>query len=128
MTHTAPRYLVVSIACALLYNAIMIVGDFVGLHYVASTLVSFVVVVFFGYGLHAAFTFGRGFSVRSLLRYALGMAVNLPGSLILMFLFCGLAGIPVAAAAPATTIILFLWNFAVSHWAIVANPARRRAV
>jgi putative flippase GtrA len=128
MTRTMPRYLLVSIACALLYNGIMIVGDFVGVHYVASTLVSFVVVVLFGYVLHATFTFGRAFSVGSLWRFALGMAFNLPGSLVLMFLLRGLAGIPVAAAAPATTIILFLWNFAVSHWAIVANPATRRAV
>ena len=128
MKLTAPRYLLVAITCAVLYNVIMIVGDFVGMHYVASTLVSFVVVVFVGYGLHATFTFGREFSVSALWRYALGMAVNLPGSLILMFVFSGLAGIPVAVAAPATTIILFLWNFAVSHWAIVANPATRRAV
>jgi putative flippase GtrA len=66
--------------------------------------------------------------VSSLWRYALAMAVNLPGSIALMFVFCDLAGLPVAAAAPATTVILFLWNFAMSHWAIVANPATRRAV
>jgi putative flippase GtrA len=107
---------------------ILIAGDLLGLHYVVSTLFSYLVVVLCGYGLHARFTFGRELSVRSLFRYALGMAGNLPGSIALMFVFCSLAGFPVAIGAPATTVILFLWNFAMAHWAIVANPATRRAV
>jgi putative flippase GtrA len=123
-----PRYLVVGATCAGLHNVIMITGDFLGLHYVASTLVSFVIVSLCGYRLHSTFTFDRALSMSSLWRYALAMAVNLPGSIALMFVFCDLAGLPVAAAAPATTVILFLWNFAMSHWAIVANPATRRAV
>jgi len=128
MIRAAPRYLVVGATCAVLHNVIMIAGDVLGLHYVASTLVSFVIVVLCGYGLHSTFTFGRELSLSSLRRYALGMAANLPGSIVLMFVFCSLAGIPVTIAAPATTVILFLWNFAMSHWAIVANPATRRAV
>ncbi len=128
MIRAAPRYLVVGATCAALHNAIMIAGDLFGLHYVASTLVSFVIVVLCGYGLHSTFTFGRALSVNALWRYALGMAANLPGSIVLMFLLCSLAGLPVAIAAPATTVILFVWNFAMSHWAIVANPATRRAV
>jgi putative flippase GtrA len=128
MIRAVPRYLAVGATCAILHNVIMIAGDFVGLHYVASTLVSFVIVVLCGYGLHSTFTFGRDLSLSSLWRYALGMAANLPGSLVLMFVLCSLAGIPVVVAAPATTVILFLWNFAVSHWAIVANPAARRAI
>ncbi len=128
MMRAAPRYLVVGAACAVLHNVIMITGDLLGLHYVASTLVSFVIVVLCGYGLHSTFTFGRELSVSSLWRYALGMAANLPGSIVLMFVFCDLAGIAVAVAAPATTVVLFVWNFVMSHWAIVASPATRRAI
>ncbi len=123
MIRAVPRYLAVGATCAILHNVIMIAGDFVGLHYVASTLVSFVIVVLCGYGLHSTFTFGRDLSLSSLWRYALGMAANLPGSLVLMFVLCSLAGIPVVVAAPATTVILFLWNFAVSRpGAIVREP------
>lgn len=128
MTGMAPRYLLVGATCAALYNVILIAGDFLGLHYAVCTLISYLVVVLWGYGLHARFTFGRELSVSSLFRYALGMAGNLPGSLALMCVFCSLAGFPVAIGAPATTVILFLWNFAVAHWAIVANPAARRAI
>jgi putative flippase GtrA len=128
MTESAPRYLLVGITCAILHNVILITGDFVGLHYAASCVISFVVVVLWGYGLHSTFTFGRELSAGSLLRYALGMATNLPVSIALMFLLCDVAGLVVVVAAPVATAILFLWNFATSHWAIVGNPARRRAV
>jgi putative flippase GtrA len=118
----------VAIACAISYNVILITGDFFGLHYVVSTLISYAVGVFLGYGLHSVFTFGRELSAQSLFRYALGIAANLPGSIVLLFVFCDVAGISVVVAAPATTAILFLWNFAMSHWAIARNPLRRRTV
>jgi putative flippase GtrA len=127
MRHTAPRYLLVGITCALLYNGTMIVGDFFGLHYVASTLIAYVIVVLWGYGLHSAFTFGCQPSARALIRYALGMAANLPASVALMFVFADIAGIAVAVAAPLTTAILFLWNFVTSRWAIVGSFASRKA-
>ncbi|HUI96628.1 MAG TPA: GtrA family protein [Xanthobacteraceae bacterium] len=126
MIEAVPRYVAVGITCAILHNAIMIAGDLLGLHYVASTMVSFVIVCLWGYWLHARFTFGRDLSATSLFRYALGLAANVPGSLVLMFLFCDLAGLPVAVAAPATTVVFFLWNFAMSHWAIVQSAAARR--
>jgi len=128
MMGAMPRYLLVAIACAISYNAILITGDFFGLHYAVSTLISYAVGVFLGYGLHSVFTFGRELSTQSLFRYALGIAANLPGSIVLLFLFCDVAGVSVVVAAPATTVILFLWNFAMSHWAIVRNPVRQRAV
>ena len=128
MRDTALRYLLIGITCAFLYNVILIAGDFVGLHYTVSTVVSFAVVVLWGYVLHSIFTFGRDLSVPALLRYALGMAANLPISLALMFLFCDVGHIAVAVAAPTTTAILLLWNLAASYWAIVVNPAQRKVV
>ncbi len=128
MIETVPRYLAVGITCAILHNATMIGGDLLGLHYVLSTMISYVITCLWGYWLHATFTFGHGLSATSLFRYALGLAANVPGSLVLMFLFCDVAGLPVAVAAPATTIIFFLWNFAMSHWAIVQSAGARRTV
>jgi putative flippase GtrA len=128
MMEAAPRYLVVGITCAILHNMILIAGDFFGLHYIASSIISYAVCVLLGYGLHSVFTFGREMSAQSLFHYALGLATNLPGSLVLLFLFCDVAGIVVAIAAPATTAILFLLNFAMSHWVFARNPVRRRAV
>ena len=127
MTRLAPRYLLVGITCAVVNNAVMIGGDVLGQHYVACSLASYVVVVLWGYGLHATFTFGQPLSWRSLIRYAAGMVTNLPGSIALMFVFCDIAGLPVVAAAPATSAFLLLWNFATSSWAIAGTPALRKA-
>ena len=47
------RFFMVGLTCALLHNAIMIAGDWLGLHYVASSFISFAIVVVVGYRLHS---------------------------------------------------------------------------
>ena len=120
-------YLAVATSCALLHNAVMIGCDWLGVHYLPASGVSFVIVVLWSYALHARFTFGRPMSARSFLRYALGMATNFPGSIALMFIFCDLAGLSVAIAAPLSTVVLFAWNFTTSRWAIAGRPAPQGA-
>jgi putative flippase GtrA len=127
MTDPRPRYLVVAASCALLHNAVMIGCDWLGIHYVPATGVSYVIVVLWGYVLHARFTFRQPMSARSLLRYALGMAANYPALIALMFVFCSLAGLAVAIAVPISTVILFAWNFVASRWAIAGRHAPQRA-
>src|SRR5918999_767678 len=113
------RFFTVGLACALLHNAIMIGGDFLGLHYVASSFVSFGVVVAVGYWLHSGWTFpGASRGRMPFARYALTMAANLPLSLAGMFALVDLAGVSVAAAAPAVTVGLAAFNFAAGRWAL----------
>lgn len=116
---TPPRYAIVGLACAILHNAIMIGLDRWHVHYAASALVSFVVVVLAGYALHVSFTFRERPSFASLWRYIAGMAANYPLNVALLFLMCDIAGLPMAIAAPAATVLLFGWNFLLSRWAIV---------
>ena len=87
------RYLAVATSCALLHNAVMIGCDWIGVHYLLSSGVSFTTVVLWSYPLHARFTFGQRLSAKSFLHYALGMATNYPASIVLMFLFYDLAGL-----------------------------------
>jgi putative flippase GtrA len=115
------RYLAVGASCAILYIATMIAGDLLGLHYVASTAIAFVVVVLWGYALHARFTFQGPMSARSLTRYTAAMAGNFPLSVALMFVLCDLMGLAVPVAAPVTTAALFVWNFAASRWAMTGR-------
>jgi putative flippase GtrA len=115
------RYLAVGASCAILYIAAMIVGDLWGLHYVASSAVSFVLVVLWGYALHARFTFRAPVSGKALMRYTAAMAGNFPLSVALMFALCDLMGVAVAVAAPVTTAALFAWNFAATRWAIASK-------
>ena len=106
------RFFSVGLACALLHNAIMIGGDWAGLHYVASSFVSFALVVLVGYWLHSAWTFpGAQRGGMSFARYTLTMALNLPLLLAGMFVFVDLAGLGVPIAAPAVTVLVAAFNF-----------------
>src|SRR5512138_3056818 len=122
------RFYSVGLLCALLHNAIMIGGDWLGLHYAVSNVVSFCAVVVVGYRLHSGWTFpGAVRGQASFARYALSMAANLPLSLAGMFLLVDLAGLPVALAAPAVTVLLAAFNYFAGRWALrAANGASRR--
>lgn len=118
------RFFTVGLACAVLHNAIMIAGDWGGLHYVASSFVSFAVVVLFGYWLHSGWTFpGAERGRMSFARYALTMALNLPLSIAGMFIFVDLAGFGVPVAAPTVTVLLAAFNFVGGRWALRARRA-----
>ena len=119
------RYVAVAVSSALLHNAVMIAYDAIGIITAGHHRVLRRGPV--GYGLHSWFTFRQAPSVRSLLTYAAGMAMNVPGSIALMFVFCDLAGLSVPVAAPATTLVLFVWNFAVSRWAILGRLSLQKA-
>ena len=121
------RFFSVGLLCALLHNAIMIGGDWLGLHYVASSFVSFAVVVLVGYWLHSSWTFpGAQRGGISFARYTLTMALNLPLSLAGMFVLVDLAGLGVPLAAPAVTVMLAAFNFVGGRWALRAGGAQSR--
>jgi len=121
------RFFSVGLACALLHNAIMIGGDWAGLHYVASSFVSFALVVLVGYWLHSAWTFpGAQRGGMSFARYTLTMALNLPLLLAGMFVFVDLAGLGVPIAAPAVTVLVAAFNFVGSRWALRAGRAQSK--
>jgi putative flippase GtrA len=119
------RFFSVGLACALLHNAIMIGGDWLGLHYVASSFISFAIVVLFGYWLHSSWTFpGAQRGAMSFARYTLTMALNLPLSLAGMFVLVDLLGLGVPLAAPAVTVLLAAFNFIGGRWALRARRAQ----
>lgn len=113
------RYTMVGAICALVYNAVMILGDLAGGHYVPMTVLSFGTVTPLGYLLHSRFTFRERLSLRGFLRFASGVAAGFPLSLLSMAILCAGLGLPVVIAAPIATITLLLWNYASAHWAIL---------
>jgi putative flippase GtrA len=121
------RFFTVGLACALLHNAIMIGGDWAGLHYVASSFISFAIVVLVGYWLHSAWTFpGAERGGVTFARYALTMALNLPLSLAGMFVLVDLVGLGVPIAAPTVTVLLAAFNFIAGRWALRVRQSRRQ--
>ncbi|HJQ16810.1 MAG TPA: GtrA family protein [Allosphingosinicella sp.] len=115
------RYVIVGGVCAIVHNSIMILGDIVGIHYLLMNFVSFSVVTPAGYLLHSGFTFGTQHSWPGFMRFASGVAVGFPISLLTMALLCTGFEVPVVIAAPVATIVLFLWNYASAHWAILGR-------
>ena len=115
------RYLLVGILCAGVHNAIVIGGAALGVHYAVSVTVSYCVVVVLGYLLHVHFTFDREPSLGSFGRYAVGMLANWPFTVALLFVFCDLLHLPMFIASPVVTVIMIVWNYAVSRWAITSR-------
>jgi putative flippase GtrA len=121
------RFLTVGLACALLHNAIMLGGYWLGLHYAVSSVISFVVVVAFGYWLHSTWSFPDAERGRMpFARYALIASANLPLSIAGMFAFVDLGGVSVPLAAPLVTVLLVMFNFLGGRWALkVGRPLWR---
>lgn len=116
------RFALVGLMCAVAHNAIVLAADRWHVHYVLSCLLSYVVVVVLGFLLHTRFTFAQVPTSAAFARYALSMAANYPFTLGLLFLMCDIAGWPVAIATPAATVLMMVWNFLASRWAIVQLP------
>jgi len=122
-----PKYVVVGAFCALVYNAVMLLGDHLHAHYVASTLAAFGLLVVLGYVLHCKYTFSEAMSLRGLTRYTGAMALSLPMSTGGMFVLRDVMHAPMAVAAPALTATLFGWNFLSARWAVISRRLKARA-
>ena len=116
-----PRYVLVGGLCAGLYNLIMIAGDALGVNFVASTGFAFVVNVLVGYTLHCRFTFSEPMTWRGFARYTAAMLLNLPLSVVGIWLLNGVVRLPMWVASPLVTVLLFCWNYVATHWAVVTR-------
>lgn len=115
----AGRYLGVSAACAVLYNAVMIGGDRLGAPYPASLAVSFVLVACAGYALHVGVTWRALASWGGFGRYAAAAAAGLPVSFALLFVLHDVLRLDMLFAAPVTTALTFAVNLFAVRWAIL---------
>jgi putative flippase GtrA len=121
-----PRYVLVGLLCAGLYNVIMIAGDALGVNYLVSTCVAFVVNVLVGYTLHCRFTFSERMTWPGLARYTAAMLLNLPLSAVGIWLLHGVVRLPMLVASPLVTAFLFGWNYVATHWAVVTRALTRK--
>lgn len=115
------RYTIVGAICAVANNVVLILGDFAGQHYVLMTFVAFALVTPLGYLLHCSFTFKESVSVVGLLRFTSGVATGFPIYFLFMAVMCSGLGAPVVLAAPITTVMLYIWNYASARWAILGH-------
>lgn len=123
-TRRSPRYLVVAIVCAVLHNAIMIGLDRLGAHYVLCQAASAAVLLPVGYLLQARLTFGVERSWRDFGRYSAALTTNFPVAIAVLWLLLDVLALDMIVAAPASMVVLFVWNYLTSGWAF---SRRRRA-
>lgn len=116
---TAGRYALVSAVCLLTHNLVLILGSWAGLVMPVAVALSFCTVLLLGFTLHARFTFAVHGDVRAFLRYAAAMAGNVPLTLLLLWGMVDLGGWAMAIAAPVSTLVLVIFNFATSRWAML---------
>lgn len=121
-----PRYALVGLFCAVLSNVIMIAVDHIGGSSLVAVTVSVVVLIPTGFMLQAVVTFEKPLNWRSFGRYAALMVWNWPLFSLCVWIMHDVLFVPMLWAAPMTTILSFIWNYAVSAWAIAWPHAHSR--
>lgn len=116
--HQPSRYLVVGGLCALLNNVILIGGDFAGLHYAVSILLTFVLVLPAAYMAHALWTFRSPMSWQAFGRFIGGSVSSLIVASFAVWLFRGALQLPMLVAAPLATVAMTIYNYVMAKWAI----------
>ncbi|MEJ7933707.1 GtrA family protein [Sphingobium sp. AN558] len=114
----SPRYVLVSLFCMGLSNAILIAADRLGFSSAAVVILSAVVLIPVGFLFQARVTFAIRPNLEAFSRYAAALALNVPLSWLVLFLTHDLAGLDMVLAAPLATVLLFLWTYFVSSWAL----------
>jgi putative flippase GtrA len=113
------RYTSIGLVCALCNYAIILAVDAVGGHYLLATLIAFLAVTPIGFVLHSRFTFAEPLRWTSFVRFVAGVASAYPLAVLSMVVLCSGFKLSVAIAVPIATGVVFLWNFAAAHWAIL---------
>lgn len=116
MIRAVGSYGLISGACFLLNNALLIALDWAGFPLWLNLALSAAVVITAGYLLLSAFTFRRPLSWPAFGRYSLVMLPNVPVAWGLLWLLNH--WLPMYYSAPIVTALLLIWNAAGSVWAL----------
>jgi len=120
-------YVAVAGVCVVLHNAVLIIGDFLGIPLWLGVMISFGIVASVGYVLHGLFTFRQPLAVRRLAKYAVAMSANIPLAFVTTWFWNRVVGLPMALAAPLASVCMLAVNFVLGRWAITA-PSEREAI
>ncbi len=121
------RFTLVGALCAALSNVLVIVLVGRGFGVLAASALAFLPVLVCGFALHSCFTFDAPPTRGAFVRYTLAMAANFPLWSAGLVFFCDLLRVPIALAAPATTVLVFAWNYGTARWAFGRRSARAAA-
>jgi putative flippase GtrA len=111
------RYLVVGAVSAAANNVIMIGGDAAGMHYWVAVLLTFMVVPP-SYIAHALWVFGVRTSWAAFGHYVAGTISSFLVMVLTIGLLRGVLLLPMVAAAPIATLVMVLYNYLMTRWAV----------
>lgn len=112
------RYAVVSAACLILHNLIVITASWRGASILQAAALSFCIMVIVGYLLLSLAVFLVVPTMSGLARYTVAMAANFPVSTGLLWVLRSPLAVPVEIAAPMATAAMVAINFLWARWAI----------
>jgi putative flippase GtrA len=116
----------IAIVCVLVNNVLLITLDWLSVRSAPSVLISAVVMIPLSFGLHARLTYAVQPTWAAFRRYAAVLIVNTPLAWLLLLAIHDLGKMPMIYAAPIVTLLLFLWNFSASTWALLTARQLRR--
>jgi len=123
---SGPRYFGGAVLCALINNVILIVGAHFGLADAVGVAIAWAAGGTTGYVYHTRVTFTQPLRLRAYGQFMAGMILGVPLTWLLITVFRRGFGWPMEFASPATTVLLFAYNFANARLAI-AWPRRGKS-
>ncbi|MBC2670901.1 GtrA family protein [Novosphingobium piscinae] len=113
-----PRYLVASALCFVTNNVLLLLLARAGMHYAPAVGIAICFMIPFSYVVHSGFTYRVGTGAGSFARYAAGQVVNAPVAILIYALLCDGLGLAATVATPVVTVVMVMWNFLCSYWAL----------
>jgi putative flippase GtrA len=112
------RYTIVSVICLIIQNIILISSDFTSLHYQTAVILSTIVLIPVGFLLQAYFTFSVERTFSAFFRYSVALSLNLPLTMLIAWILCGILKFPMMIASPVMSVMLYGWNYFATKWAL----------
>jgi len=107
-----------SVLCAGINNVILIAGEWLGYNYVLLTFLCYFVSGSVGYFYHCRITFDKPISWMSYVGFISSLFLGLPLSILLLAIAIEWLVLPMWIAAPAMTMIMFIYHFAIAQLTI----------
>ena len=89
-----------------------------GADYISLSVLAYLVATPIAYALHTRFTFAIRRSWQDFARFASSVAASFPINFVVITGLCSGLHLSVPVAAPITTVVMYLWNYASTHWAL----------
>ncbi|WP_439569887.1 GtrA family protein [Sphingopyxis sp.] len=121
------RYLVVGGFCAVLNSVILIGGDALGVHYIASNIAAFAIVSTLAFILHARRTFAVAMNWARYWRFMTGLISAFVISTALYALIYDALNVPMVIASPLITGLIMAYNYLAARFAMVGKGPLSRA-